>query len=130
MPMWVRSLNKWSHEQGQPLPYNGNHNFYNLDERGGPTDRALPILIRRVAHNVELGVATLQRTMELEADSDANINRIFNLEVAHGRTMRDNEALQQELATTRAEVIELRACLLYTSPSPRDVEESRMPPSA
>ena len=24
----------------------------------------------------------------------------------------------------------LRACLLYTSPSPRDVEESRMPSSA
>ena len=47
--------------------------------------------------------------MELEADSDANTNRIRNLEVAHGRTMRDNEALQQELATTRAEVIELRA---------------------
>ena len=25
---------------------------------------------------------------------------------------------------------ELRVCLLYTSPSPRDVEESRMPSSA
>ena len=25
---------------------------------------------------------------------------------------------------------ELKACLLYTSPSPRDVEESRMPSSA
>ena len=25
---------------------------------------------------------------------------------------------------------ELRSCLLYTSPSPRDVEESRMPSSA
>ena len=47
--------------------------------------------------------------MELEADSDANTNRIRNLEVTHGRTMRDNEALQQELATTRAEVMELRA---------------------
>ena len=26
--------------------------------------------------------------------------------------------------------IKLKACLLYTSPSPRDVEESRMPSSA
>ena len=26
--------------------------------------------------------------------------------------------------------IQLQACLLYTSPSPRDVEESRMPSSA
>ena len=29
-----------------------------------------------------------------------------------------------------AEFKELRDCLLYTSPSPRDVEESRMPSSA
>ena len=27
-------------------------------------------------------------------------------------------------------VVEFMACLLYTSPSPRDVEESRMPSSA
>ena len=30
----------------------------------------------------------------------------------------------------KAEVIQLWSCLLYTSPSPRDVEESRMPSSA
>ena len=58
-PMWVRSLNKWSHDQGQPLPYNGDRNFYNLNE-GGPADRALPILVLRVARNVELGVETIQ----------------------------------------------------------------------
>ena len=29
-----------------------------------------------------------------------------------------------------AEVVDGKACLLYTSPSPRDVEESRMPSSA
>ena len=28
------------------------------------------------------------------------------------------------------EEVRLRSCLLYTSPSPRDVEESRMPSSA
>ena len=39
-----------------------------------------------------------------------------------------------DLATDLGKGIELRvpiiACLLYTSPSPRDVEESRMPSSA
>ena len=30
----------------------------------------------------------------------------------------------------RAKLLEIDACLLYTSPSPRDVEESRMPSSA
>ena len=34
-----------------------------------------------------------------------------------------------ETITTR-DIKELQACLLYTSPSPRDVEESRMPSSA
>jgi len=28
------------------------------------------------------------------------------------------------------EILEKNSCLLYTSPSPRDVEESRMPSSA
>ena len=37
-------------------------------------------------------------------------------------------ALREEVADEIAEL--LRACLLYTSPSPRDVEESRMPSSA
>ena len=34
------------------------------------------------------------------------------------------------LEERRADRGRLRACLLYTSPSPRDVEESRMPSSA
>ena len=33
-------------------------------------------------------------------------------------------------ALERAEAAGLETCLLYTSPSPRDVEESRMPSSA
>ena len=36
-----------------------------------------------------------------------------------------------ELLEARADLVSARAaCLLYTSPSPRDVEESRMPSSA
>ena len=31
---------------------------------------------------------------------------------------------------TRAEIEEIRGCLLYTSPSPRDRQKSRMPSSA
>ena len=34
-----------------------------------------------------------------------------------------------EIETDKA-TMEVEACLLYTSPSPRDVEESRMPSSA
>src|SRR5664280_1262930 len=37
---------------------------------------------------------------------------------------------QAEIARLKREVIKLRACLLYTSPSPRDRTRSRMPSSA
>ena len=40
----------------------------------------------------------------------------------------DEAALNDDLEASFAELI--GACLLYTSPSPRDVEESRMPSSA
>ena len=58
-PTWVGSLDRWSHEQGQPRPYNGDRRFYNVDG-GGSADRSLPIIIRRVARNVEMNVAAIQ----------------------------------------------------------------------
>ena len=61
-----------------------------------------------MARNVELCMETLQRTMELEADSNTSTNRIRCFEIAHARAARNNEALHRELATTRAE-LELRA---------------------
>ena len=40
------------------------------------------------------------------------------------------EAMGGQLARDYAEIGRASDCLLYTSPSPRDVEESRMPSSA
>ena len=104
MPMWAEYLGRWSHEQGQPLPYNRGRSFNNVSE-GGPVDRVLPILVRRIARNVDLNVPAIQQRLEIEADTNSNMDRIWNLELAHRR---DNETLLQALAETRAEVIELR----------------------
>ena len=41
-----------------------------------------------------------------------------------------NQLLNRQLALVKFSSIIKNACLLYTSPSPRDVEESRMPSSA
>ena len=74
----------------------------------------------------------LPRKLAQEATAD-NVN-----------TMKMNDkAAQERQAKERAEALEIRnrmkdmtvvvtakGCLLYTSPSPRDVEESRMPSSA
>ena len=38
--------------------------------------------------------------------------------------------IKTEIDTTEAKASVKEICLLYTSPSPRDVEESRMPSSA
>ena len=40
------------------------------------------------------------------------------------------EAEEEERRAAAAEAARLRACLLYTSPSPRDKRQSRMPSSA
>ena len=50
------------------------------------------------------------------------------------RNLSDSE-ISEKIENLRKELFDLRfkqatSCLLYTSPSPRDVEESRMPSSA
>ena len=40
------------------------------------------------------------------------------------------EKYVREAAQILAKILKVNDCLLYTSPSPRDVEESRMPSSA
>ena len=42
----------------------------------------------------------------------------------------DNEIALTVLEACDCDLAELRACLLYTSPSPRDLSTSRMPSSA
>ena len=41
-----------------------------------------------------------------------------------------NKANKEELKRKEGQIIELNNCLLYTSPSPRDRQKSRMPSSA
>ena len=58
-PPWVECLETWSEEQDQPMPFNGDRSFYNVNE-GSSADRVLPILIRRVARNEIQGRKALQ----------------------------------------------------------------------
>ena len=71
----------------------------------------------------------------------ASVSMLLEQEGYHVRTFSDGAAALTALTTTppdlaildikmpRMDGLEL-LCLLYTSPSPRDVEESRMPSSA
>ena len=49
---------------------------------------------------------------------------LVNFDIAMSYGVQSNEGFFKEL------IGQLQGCLLYTSPSPRDVEESRMPSSA
>jgi len=69
------------------------------------------------------------RTKEAWADIDVQLKRRYNLipnliETVKGYTTHEKEVFQR---VTEART---KACLLYTSPSPRDRTRSRMPSSA
>ena len=66
-------------------------------------------MVRRIARNIEQGHAAIGRVMEIDANSNLKTVRIYLLEEAMDRTRRTNEALQQQLAASVAEVRELRA---------------------
>ena len=65
-------------------------------------------------------------------------DKCLSFETIH-KTLKESEILRDESLkliyrfnplTDKPEAAEFSFCLLYTSPSPRDVEESRMPSSA
>ena len=47
-----------------------------------------------------------------------------------GEEISDEELAQQNFVDPKAKVLTIWNCLLYTSPSPRDKRQSRMPSSA
>ena len=58
-------------------------------------------------------------------DGDVEVLRGVSLGLDAGQTL----ALTGESGSGKSTILHI-SCLLYTSPSPRDVEESRMPSSA
>ena len=69
----------------------------------------------------------------MENDKLQEISKKKNLKLAP-ETMRIRDAIIEKYSDTPLDALSTKLqaliCLLYTSPSPRDVEESRMPSSA
>ena len=66
-----------------------------------------------------------------ERQGMASLSEVMALANGAADTRGFTESLDRCAASGRPAVIaEVKNCLLYTSPSPRDVEESRMPSSA
>ena len=69
---------------------------------------------------------SITATIALEADNDILVERLLERGQSSGRIDDKNEIKIRN----RFDEYNIKTCLLYTSPSPRDVEESRMPSSA
>ena len=65
----------------------------------------------------------------LRNDLESQMERVAELESAQQEANADRDMLRKTNEKLRLD-LEAITCLLYTSPSPRDVEESRMPSSA
>ena len=88
--------------------------------------------VERAALAVELAVGEddQQRSAEATAGEGSN-HPAPAASAAHGESAIPESLRQQAVDWEReADLLLLMICLLYTSPSPRDVEESRMPSSA
>ena len=82
--------------------------------------------------NADLGETTAGNPV---ADDAAMLEMVSSANVATGFHAGDPHSIAGTLKNAAAHGVTLGAhvaynCLLYTSPSPRDVEESRMPSSA
>ena len=88
-----------------------------------------PEPLERVAVNATIGAADISTALTNVYLAIANGIETIKLKVAH-RRVEEDIALVESARRAVGDKVELRLCLLYTSPSPRDGLLSRMPSSA
>ena len=73
----------------------------------------------------------VSKRVDLELEVEQVTEELRSLqEVLVARSIQTSIVKEQELQETVAKLQDVEACLLYTSPSPRDRQKSRMPSSA
>ena len=92
-----------------------------------PTER---LLTAAVGMSAEAGEFTEIIKKIIFQGKPVNEENLFHLKRELGDIMWYVAQACMGLDISLDEVMEMNVCLLYTSPSPRDVEESRMPSSA
>ena len=75
---------------------------------GGSTDKFVPILVRRVARNVEQGIANFDQGMEICENSGVNTVRFCHLTNVQDFERSRTDALQVELNACRSQTRDLR----------------------
>ena len=98
-------------------------------------DGMIPALIMRKFDAIMAGMSITAERQKAISFSQGYADEVASLAVMKGSSLEglDTPAginLTKPNAAAKKALKTLTACLLYTSPSPRDVEESRMPSSA
>ena len=91
----------------------------------GLADKALPIWEGKYPDDIRP-----RRAIEAAKEWLKNPSDDAAVSAANAATAANAAAVSAANAATAARTAAAATCLLYTSPSPRDVEESRMPSSA
>ena len=92
-------------------------------------------LCKEILEEILMETATYRVTEMATNVMERMLNRVI-VEATVNKLLKEAEGQGHEVVTELEERViekkreEDKACLLYTSPSPRDVEESRMPSSA
>ena len=81
------------------------HSFYNLRNEGS-TDRALPVIICRIANQGEQARANASQLLDIGATTVVTVLRLRRLDEEHDRTIGHTFSLQKDITATRAEVRE------------------------
>ena len=87
-------------------------------------------IARSILYNREYKLAAMEAALSQRQYDLAKTNILPALTVSAGYTSRDNYAASASTTFTDDTPDPLPDCLLYTSPSPRDLSTSRMPSSA
>ena len=116
--------------QSQPAHPDANHNLGVLAVSVNRVDAALPLLKTAVEANPEIEQFWLSYIDALIKEKQfENAKQVFEQAKKQGVAEDKLDVLETQLTPT-AQVNEAKFCLLYTSPSPRDRQKSRMPSSA
>ena len=93
------------------------------------TDRFLP---DKAIDLVDEACALIRTEMDsMPAELDQLTRRVMQLEIEEAALKKESDdASKLRLENLQKELADLKTCLLYTSPSPRDRTRSRMPSSA
>ena len=88
-------MNHWSQQQGQRPPYEMERGYYDL--RGGSADRALLVIVHRIAHQTDQAQISINRILEVNATAQANTADILRLDELQDDTQNHIEALQRQV---------------------------------